>query len=75
MESMFEGDSNLIYINFKYFEERNDLNINRMFSYTPDDIVYCIIDDENIPFELSQKVCSIKDCQENWLENNMKRRY
>jgi surface protein len=74
MESMLEGDSNLDYINFKFFEERNDLNINRMFSYIPDDIVYCIIDDENIPFELSQKVCSIRDCQENWLENKMKRR-
>ena len=73
MESMFEGDSNLKYINYKFFEEKNDLNTNNMFASTPDDIIYCIIDDENIPLELSQKICSINDCQSNWMENKKNR--
>ena len=71
MENMFEGDTNLQYINYKFFEERNDLNINKMFLSTPDDLVYCILDNENVPLELSQKICSINDCQANWLENKL----
>ena len=75
MESMFEGDSNLKYINYKFFRESDDLNINHIFSNTPDDIVYCILDEENIPLELSKKVCSFYDCKANWLENKQNRFY
>jgi surface protein len=69
MESMFEGCINLEYLNFKNFEFNSNLNDNNMFLYTPEDLVYCIINESNIPLELNKKECTLNDCKENWLEN------
>ena len=69
MESMFEGCINLEYLNFKNFENNSNLNDNNMFLYTPEDFVYCISDESNIPSELIKKKCTLNDCKENWLEN------
>ena len=69
MESMLDGCSNLNYINIKNYIDNSDLNINNMFSFIPDGIVYCVLDDNSIPYELRQKSCSINDCSANWLEN------
>ena len=69
MESMFEGCINLEYLNFKNFENNSNLNDNNMFLYTPEDLVYCISNESNIPLELIKKECTLNDCKENWLEN------
>ena len=69
MESMFEGCINLEYLNFKNFENNSNLNDNNMFLYTPEDLVYCIRNESNIPSELISKECTLNDCKENWLEN------
>ena len=69
MESMFEGCINLEYLNFKNFEHNSNLKDNNMFLYTPEDLVYCISNESNIPLELIKKECTLNDCKENWLEN------
>jgi len=69
MESMFEGCINLEYLNFNNFENNSKLNDKNMFLYIPEDLVYCINNESNVPSELIKKECSLNDCKENWLEN------
>ena len=66
MESMFEGDSNLKYINLRNYKEKENVNKNKMFLYIPEDIIYCIIEEENVPNELLEKTKSINSCDDDW---------
>ena len=56
----------------KYFNENIKLNVNDILKKTPDDIIYCIENEELTPkikylFEI--KECKIKDCDINWKQN------
>ena len=73
---MFAGCSNLNYINFKSFTEKEELDINNIFSDTPDDLIYCIDDISNmqkIISQLTNKICTFNDCENNWEENKENR--
>lgn len=49
MISMFEGCEKLDYINLYSLIEKKDLNIINIFTGTPDDFIYCINNEKNIP--------------------------
>ena len=66
LESMFEGDSNLKYINLRNYKEKENVNKIKMFLYIPENIIYCIIEEENIPNELLEKTKSINNCEDDW---------
>ena len=72
MSSMFYGCFNLEYLNIKNFEEKKDSDTNKIFEGTPDNIIYCIKNEEMTPkikIILDEKECKINDCDENWKEN------
>jgi surface protein len=72
MISMFEKCSNLRYINLNNFSENLILDTKNMLKGTPDNIIYCIGDENSttsIILQLQEKECEKLDCQENWLEN------
>ena len=74
MTYMFASCSNL---NLFSFKENENLDTTNIFQYTPDDLIYCIEDETNIPNILSkliEKECTINDCETNW-ENNKKNRF
>ena len=73
---MFAGCSNLNYINFKSFTEKEELDINNTFLDTPDNLIYCIEDISNmqkIISQLTNKICTFNDCENNWEENKENR--
>ena len=77
MTYMFANCSNLNYINLYSFKENEDLDTTNIFQYTPDDLIYCIEDETNIPNILSkliEKECTVNDCETSW-ENNKKNRF
>ena len=72
MMTMFEGCINLDYINLKNFNEINYPATTGMFSQTPNNIIYCIYNNELTPkikVTLEEKECIIKDCDIYWKEN------
>ena len=69
---MFEGCSNLTYINMFNFEENSDLNLTNIFLGTKDKFVYCLNEESNIESIISQLEdieCVSKDCIDDCLEN------
>ena len=77
-EHLFSGCSNLKFINFNKMEVADSFNIINMFKDVPENIVYCI-NDENLNMiniiikELNTtKLCSINDCTDNWYQNQKK---
>ena len=72
MTTMFEGCIKLNYINIKEFRENITLITTDMFTKTPDNLIYCINNEDltpNINLELLKKDCQIKDCDYFWREN------
>ena len=71
MSYMFYNCENLKYINLENFFETNELIVNEMFSFIPEDIVYCINEEKasKINELLKEKKISIKDCSTNWKNN------
>ena len=73
MEKMFYGCSNLKFIDMKNFnEEQSNIKLNNMFYETPDNLVFCIIDETkttSIYKQLQYKKCLTKDCTGNWKKN------
>ena len=70
MDKMFEGCINLRYVNIRNFNEIKFPNT--MFTETPNNIIYCINNDEltpNIKLLLEEKECQTKDCDIYWKEN------
>ena len=71
MTSMFEQCSKLGYINMNYFSESNNLNTLNMFLGTPDDIIYCIGNENltpSIKLQLHEKDC--KNLSDNIIDLN-----
>ena len=76
MISMFEGCENLDYINLYSLIEKEDLNVTNIFTGTPDDFIYCINNEKNIPqifTEIKIKECAFKDCEYQWENNKINR--
>ena len=73
MEKMFEGCINLRYINFEKLSNESSPNISEMFLFVPENMIYCISSEGNIPNKLLEKACSINDCTNNWFENKENR--
>jgi len=72
MTSMFEQCSKLGYINMNDFSELDNLNTLNMFLGTPDDIIYCIGNENltpSIKSQLHEKDCKNLDCEMNWQQN------
>ena len=71
MSYMFYNCENLKYINLENFFETNELNVYEMFSFIPEDIVYCINEEKasKINELLKEKIISKKDCSTNWKNN------
>ena len=72
MTTMFEGCRKLEYINIKNFNEYNSVITTNMFTKTPDNLIYCLNNEDltpNIKSELLKKDCQIKDCDYFWKEN------
>ena len=72
MTSMFEQCSKLGYINMNDFSELDNLNTLNMFLGTPDDIIYCIGNENltpSIKLQLHEKDCKNLDCEINWQQN------
>ena len=73
ISNLFEYCYNLEYINLGKFNESYPPLVTDMFNGTPEDIIYCIFDEQltpNINNLIQEKECFIKDCEENWKENN-----
>jgi len=72
ISNLFEGCNNLEYVNLENFNENYPPLITDMFKGTPEDIIYCIFDEQlapNINILIQQKECLVKDCEVNWKEN------
>ena len=66
---MFNNCSNLQYINLNNSMEATNINVSNIFNEVPDNIVYCISNEEKmskIMEEINKKSCPIKDCSNNW---------
>ena len=75
ISNLFEGCYNLEYINLGNFNENYKPIITDMFKGTPEDMIYCIFDEQltpNINILIQEKECLIKDCEVNWEENYQK---
>ena len=69
MENMFDDCINLEYINFKNFIEGTKANINNIFNGVPNNLIFCINNEEQMPQILGllfNKNCTINDCSNNW---------
>ena len=77
MKNMFNGCTNLKYINMKNFNESNladeqDKYFN-IFYNVPEDVVVCINETNNknkIFPQIAQKKCYIVDCSDEWKAKN-----
>ena len=72
MSNLFEGCHNLEYVNLGNFNENYPPLITDMLKGTPEDIIYCIFNEQltpNINILIQEKECLIKDCEVNWEEN------
>jgi len=72
LSNLFEGCNNLEYLNIRNFNENYSPLITDMFKGTPEDIIYCIFNEQltpNINILIQEKECIIKDCEMNWKEN------
>ena len=72
MKNMFSKCKNLKYLNIKNFKENIDTDTTNMLKGTPDDIIYCIFNEEMTPkirALLEVKECKIRDCDEYWKLN------
>jgi len=72
MSNLFEYCDNLEYINLGNFNESYPPLIADMLKGTPEDIIYCIFDEQltpNINILMQEKECLIKDCEASWKEN------
>ena len=68
--SLFKGCQNLEYINLNNFIEGNKItNIQYFFDEVPNNITYCINNEDNAPLiskELNNRTCTINDCSDDW---------
>ena len=66
---LFYNCTNLEYINFGNFIEGKFSSFQNNFYNIPDNIVYCINNEEKMPSimgELKNMTCSVNDCSSNW---------
>ena len=67
---LFKGCQNLEYINLTYFIESDEIiNMEDIFDEVPNNITYCIRDEDNAPLilkELNNRSCTINDCSDDW---------
>ena len=67
---LFKGCQNLEYINFKNFIEGDKItNIQNFFDEVPNNITYCIKNNNNASLilkELNNRTCTINDCSDDW---------
>ena len=74
MNDMFYNCRSLEYINLKNVIEEENINVTNIFYNVPENLVYCLSNEENIPnilSELKNKKCTINDCS-NSFEINQK---
>ena len=75
LSNLFKNCINLEYINLSNFIENSNVDTSNIFDGVPDNIVYCINDEEkvqNIMNELNKKKFAINDCSYNWKSNRKK---
>jgi len=76
MQEMFQGCSNLEYINMYNFDENKLEKINSIFSDIPENIVVCLKEmkpESKIYFELiNEKRCPVFDCSNDWKSRQKK---
>jgi surface protein len=75
LTNLFKNCINLEYINLSRFIENSNANVSNIFDGVPDNIVYCINDEEKVPNimnELNKKKFAINDCSYNWKSNRKK---
>ena len=64
MTNLFKDCINLEYINLRNFIEKSNANTSKIFDGVPDNIIYCINDEEKVPNimnELKKKKFAIND--------------
>ena len=74
MNNMFSNCKNLNYINLINLNDLNVLQMNNILTNTPENIVFCIIENNaiNLTKIIMTKGCSIIDCTNNWKEKQRK---
>ena len=75
LTNLFKDCINLEYINLSDFIESSNVDASNIFDGVPDNIIYCINDEEKVPNimnELNKKKFAINDCSYNWKSNRKK---
>ena len=69
---MFNGCSQLIYLNLKNFIENNSLEITEIFDKIPDNLVICLNENSNkILNQIKTKKCYNIDCSDNFVKKKI----